>query len=133
MQFHDFLGQVQNRARLGSLGDAETATRATLETLRERLAGGEPKDVAAQLPDEIAKYFEAPQRENADRFDVKEFFRRVSERASVQPEDAAFQSRAVLEVLQEAVSSGEVNDIRAQLTDDYQALFEAGSTGKLTT
>jgi uncharacterized protein (DUF2267 family) len=132
MQFHEFLGQVQSRARLGSLGDAETATRATLETLRERLAGGEPKDVAAQLPTEIAKYFEAPQREDPERFDVKEFFRRVSDRASVEAEDAAFQSRAVLEVLQEAVSPGEVSDIRAQLTDDYQPLFEAGSTGKLT-
>jgi uncharacterized protein (DUF2267 family) len=132
MQFHEFLGQVQSRARLSSLGDAETATRATCETLRERLAGGEPKDIASQLPNEIAKCFEAPQRENPERFDVKEFFRRVSERASIEAEDAAFQSRAVLEVLQEAVSPGEVSDIRAQLTDDYQALFEAGSTGKLS-
>jgi uncharacterized protein (DUF2267 family) len=132
MQFHEFLGQVQSRARLSSLGDAETATRATFETLRERLAGGEPKDVAAQLPNEIAKYFEAPNREEADRFDVQEFFRRVSERASIESQDAAFQSRAVLEVLQEAVSPGEVSDIREQLTDDYQQLFEAGSTGKLS-
>jgi uncharacterized protein (DUF2267 family) len=132
MQFHEFLGQVQNRARLSSLGDAETATRATLETLRERLAGGEPKDVAAQLPTEIAKYFEAPQQEVADRFDVQEFFRRVSERASIQPQEAAFQSRAVIEVLQDAVTSGEVGDIRTQLTDDYQPLFEAGSSGKMS-
>ncbi len=49
MQFHEFLGQVQNRARLSSLGDADMITRATLTTLRERLAGGEPKDLASRL------------------------------------------------------------------------------------
>jgi uncharacterized protein (DUF2267 family) len=131
MQFHEFLGQVQSRARLSSLGDAETATRATLETLRERLAGGEPKDVASQLPNEIGKYFEASGREEAERFDVSEFFRRVSNRAGIGEQDAAFQSRAVLEVLQEAVTPGEVGDIRNQLTEDYQRLFEAGSHGHL--
>jgi uncharacterized protein (DUF2267 family) len=133
MQFHEFLGQVQSRARLSSLGDAETATRATFETLRERLAGGEPKDVASQLPDEIAKYFTAPHSEEADRFDAKEFYRRVSQRAGVQEQDAVFQARAVLEVLQEAVTPGQVADIRTQLTDDFQPLFEAGSTGKMST
>ena len=33
MQFHDFLGPVQHRARLSSLEAAQSATRATLETL----------------------------------------------------------------------------------------------------
>jgi uncharacterized protein (DUF2267 family) len=132
MQFHEFLGQVQSRARLSSLGDAETATRATFETLRERLAGGEPKDVASQLPDEIGKYFDAPQSGEADRFDVKEFYRRVSQRAGVQESDAVFQARAVFEVFQEAVTPGLVSDVREQLTDDFQPLFEAGSTGKMS-
>jgi uncharacterized protein (DUF2267 family) len=123
MQLHEFLGKVQDRARLSSLGDAETATSATLETLRERLAGGEPKDVASQLPAEIAKYFEAPHREEADRFDYKEFYRRVSERAGMRQQDAAFQARAVMSVLSDAVTPGEMNHIRTQLTDDYQDLL----------
>ncbi|MBT2490767.1 DUF2267 domain-containing protein [Streptomyces sp. ISL-96] len=38
---HDtFVGQVQDRAHLGSRGAAETATRATLETLAERVPAG---------------------------------------------------------------------------------------------
>lgn len=131
MQFHEFLGQVQNRARLSSLGDAETATRATLETLRERLTGGEPKDVASQLPDEIGKYFYAPGQEEGERFDLSEFFRRVSSRVGIAEQDAAFQARAVIEVLQEAVTPGQIGDIRNQLTEDYQRLFEAGSSGHL--
>lgn len=56
MQFHEFLGQVQNRAQLSSLADAEIAVRATLTTLAERLAGGEPKDLASQLPEPLGQY-----------------------------------------------------------------------------
>ena len=50
MKHDEFIGQVQHRARLGSRGDAERATWATLQTLGERLAGGEAKDFASQLP-----------------------------------------------------------------------------------
>ena len=53
MKHDEFIGRVQHYARLASRGDAERATRATLETLGERLAGGEPKDLASQLPPEI--------------------------------------------------------------------------------
>jgi uncharacterized protein (DUF2267 family) len=123
MQFHEFLGHVQDRARLSSLGDAETATRATLTTLRERLAGGEPKDVAAQLNDSIAKYLEAPGREEADNFTLDEFYNRVSQRAGIDRTKAVFQAQAVVNVLGDAVSEGEVHDIRQQLPEEYTPLF----------
>jgi uncharacterized protein (DUF2267 family) len=58
MQHDEFIGQVQNCARLSSRGDAEVATRATLETLAERLAGNEPFDAASQLPRGIAVYMQ---------------------------------------------------------------------------
>ena len=47
MQHDEFIAQVQARARLSSRGDAERATRATLETLAERLAGGLRDKLAA--------------------------------------------------------------------------------------
>ncbi len=50
MKYDEFISQVQRRANLASREEAERATRATLETLGERLAGGEAKDLAAQLP-----------------------------------------------------------------------------------
>ena len=53
MEHDEFVGQVQNRARLGSRGDAERAIRATLETLAERIADGTAQNLAAQLPVEI--------------------------------------------------------------------------------
>lgn len=49
MRYDEFIGQVQHRAGLGSHAEAERATRATLETLAERLAGGEAHDLAARL------------------------------------------------------------------------------------
>ena len=40
LRYDEFIGQVQHRAQLGSHAEAERATRATLETLAERLVGG---------------------------------------------------------------------------------------------
>jgi uncharacterized protein (DUF2267 family) len=127
MQFHEFLGRVQNRAQLSSLGDAEIATRATLTTLRERLAGGEPKDLAAQLTDSIAKYLEAPGREEPDRFSLEEFYKRVQQRADIDHETAVFQARAVMSVLRDAVTAGEISDVCAQLPAEYAPLFQAAT------
>lgn len=45
-------------ARLASHGEAVAAIRATLETLAERLTPGQVKNLAAQLPREIAYYLE---------------------------------------------------------------------------
>ena len=51
---HDqFLTTVQQKAGI-SRERAEAAARATLETLAERLSSGEARDVAAQLPPELA-------------------------------------------------------------------------------
>jgi uncharacterized protein (DUF2267 family) len=56
MKHDEFIGQVQHRARLRSRGAAERATRVTLETLAERLVGGEANDLASQLPLEIGHH-----------------------------------------------------------------------------
>lgn len=131
MQHDEFIGQVQNRARLSSRGDAELATRATLETLAERLAGGEPFNAAAQLPRGIAEYLRHEYAGSGERFSLDEFFRRVSQRESVGLPDAVHHARVVIEVLSEAISSGEINDIRSQLPSEFDPLFEAGSQGRM--
>jgi len=58
LNYDEFISQVQRRANLDSREEAERATRATLETLGERLAGGEAKDLAAQLTSGIAQYLQ---------------------------------------------------------------------------
>ncbi len=124
MKHDEFIGQVQHRARLSSRGDAEIATRATLETLAERLASGEADDLASQLPRGIAEYLRAGLGGVGERFSVEEFFQRVSQREGVDLPKAIYHARAVIAVLYEAVSPGEMADVRAQLPAEFVRLFE---------
>ena len=122
MTFDEFLGQVQNRARLASTGEALKATRATLTVLSQRLFGGEADELAAQLPSEIKLYLE--QVESPGNFGLDEFLRRVAEIEEVDLPEAIFHARAVMSVLLDAVSAGEIRDMRAQLPDEYAPLFQ---------
>ena len=131
MQLHEFLGQVQDRARLSSLDDALRATRATLETLGERLEGGQPGNLGAQLPEELKTLLANPQLSASERFSSDEFFQRVSAREHEDLPAAVFHARAVVDVLTDAVAPGVMEKVRGQLPEDYQRLFEAGSEGRM--
>lgn len=125
MQFDEFIGQVQHRARLASRGEAERVTRAVLETLAERLAGGEAKDLAAQLPMIVKDYIlEYPQAGAGRDMTLREFYERVGERLHAPVPEAAFWARAVMSVVQEAVSAGELEDVKRQLGGEFNPLFE---------
>jgi len=129
MKYDAFIGEVENRARLPSRGDAVRATQAVLETLAERIRQGEADDLAAQLPPEIGTYLRGG--ETTERFDVDEFFLRVAAKETADLPDAVHHARAVMDVLKEAVTTGELDDIKAQLPDNYKPLFEAGSEGEM--
>lgn len=129
MQYDEFVGEVQNRARLPSQGDAVRAIQATLETLAERIAAGEASDLAAQLPPELGTFLRDV--EETERFPVDDFFLRVAAKETADLPDAVHHARAVIAVLQEAVTAGEIEDVRAQLPDEYGPLFEAGSEGEM--
>ena len=125
---HDqFIGQVQNRGHLEGRAEAERATRATLETLAERLAGGEASNLAAQLPREIGEYLRsAPEGgQQFERLELDQFYQRVSEREGSELPDAVHHAKAVMGVLREAVSPGEFADIEQQLPPEYKQLLEA--------
>jgi uncharacterized protein (DUF2267 family) len=131
LKYDEFLGQVRHRAGLGSHAEAERATRSTLETLAERLAGGEAHDLAAQLPPELARYLEQPDAGIGAKLKLDEFFALVSERESVHLPDAAFHARVVIGVLTEAVSAGEIQDVRVQLPAAFAQLFNIANEGDL--
>ena len=121
MNSEQFIAEVKNLAELGSDEDAQKATRATLETLRERLAGEEPLDLAAQLPPEIAPYVEGAGGQES--FSVEEFYERVARKEGASNDEAIRHARAVATVLQTAVTGGALEDVRSQLSDDYEELF----------
>jgi uncharacterized protein (DUF2267 family) len=131
MNFDEFIGQVQSRARLPSSGEAVRAVRATLETLARRLQRGVAKDLAAQLPREIGHYLLQEPPEESERLPLEEFFQKVSEREEVEVPLAVYHSRVVVEVLCEAVSSGKIEQVLSQLPPEFDTLFAGGHQGTL--
>jgi uncharacterized protein (DUF2267 family) len=132
MKYDEFIKHVQSVAQLNSREEAEHATRATLEAIKERIVGDEAKDLAAQLPQELGQYLRGREGEDGQHFPVEEFYQRVSEKEGVEPTTAAVHARAVFAVLQTAVTPGEFADVRANFSEDYAELFATGSTSEVT-
>lgn len=122
MKHDEFIGEVQHRCDLASRGEAIRATRAVLTTLGERLQPGEAADLAAPLPMEIDYYLLSA--DHGQRFDFDEFVDRVADRAVVDEGEAAFYAQAIVDLLADTVPGGEIDDLKSQLPDDYEALFE---------
>ncbi|NYH54580.1 uncharacterized protein (DUF2267 family) [Nocardiopsis arvandica] len=134
MQHDTFIGQVQARAHLDSRGAAEEATRATLETLAERVDPGLGEDLAAQLPREIGENMRRVTRQTeqgpgAEGFDQQEFLSRVAQRAHSEPTAAAHSAHAVFDVLDEATTGGVMDKVRQALPEDLRRLTLQDSRG----
>lgn len=137
MQHDTFIGQVQARAKLPSRGAAEAVTRATLETLGERIPEQLAEHVAAQLPREIGEHLRRTEvfsgAGSGERFDLKEFLDRVSARGGLDESQAAYSSRVVMEVLREATQGGQMDKVRDALPERLRELLDSGSTGEMNT
>jgi uncharacterized protein (DUF2267 family) len=119
----DFLRVVEQFTDSGR-DRAQQAARATLETLGERIAIGEARDLAEQLPPELAPWLAAsgrPQRYNAD-----QFLKRVARREGVDVETAERDVRAVFEALRRTVTPKEFSDMVAELPKDFAPLLPRG-------
>lgn len=135
MQHDEFIGQVQSRARLSSRGEAEAATRATLETLAERVPEALASKLAAQLPHEIGEHLRRTVTLEGEgtgmRFGFDEFTHRVAEREGADEPEAVYHSRVVMQVLDEATQGALGGKIRDVLPEDLRALIDAGTSGPL--
>ncbi|MGH9136366.1 MAG: DUF2267 domain-containing protein [Acidimicrobiales bacterium] len=126
MQYDEFVGQVQSRARFASRAEAEDAIEATLCTLAEHLSAGAAENLAGQLPDRAGRYLTSNGHGDSDhtgeQFDSSEFVQRVAERERADEPVAAFHARAVLEVVYEATGLA-LDKGRQQLPEDFQRLL----------
>jgi uncharacterized protein (DUF2267 family) len=124
MNYDTFVDQVAQRTRTES-EQAVRLTRAVLETLAERLTGGEVLDLAAQLPRPLQLVLKpSPRTESADRFGAAEFVARVALRGGVEEPAARDAVRAVFTTLREAISGGEFDDVVTQMPREYRSLVE---------
>src|ERR1700760_3040178 len=121
--YEQFVTTVAHAARIG-FDRAKRATEATLQTLAERIDAGEARDLAAELPDEVAPWLATTT--PAERLDIDEFLRRVAEREGVDMETAARHATAVLVALQRTVSRQEFADLTAELPKDFAPLLPTG-------
>lgn len=125
VKYNEFIKHVQTLGQLNSPDEAERATRATLETIKERIVGNEASQLASQLPKELGDSLRGREGENGQHFPLEEFYQRVTEKEGVEPTTAAIHARAVFIVLQSAVTPGEFADLRANFSPDYEELFPA--------
>jgi uncharacterized protein (DUF2267 family) len=116
-----FAKRVSSRTALGVAG-ARGATEAVLETLAERIAGGEVDDLEEQLPEELRGPLERGterSRGKAQRISLDEFVARVAEREGVEYEQALDHARAVFAALRETLTDKEFSDVLAELPRAY--------------
>lgn len=83
-----------------------------------------------KLPRGIAAYLQHEYAGIGTDYSLDEFFQMVSQREGVELPQAVYHTRVVMEVLGEAISKGEIEDIKAQLPPEYNPIF-AGSQGQM--
>ncbi len=111
----------------GSVGDAETAARVTLELLGRRLEQGEAHDLAAQLPPELGDAVRTGAKK-MEKLSVQDFLAEADRLTRFgDPVKTERYVRAVLGTLSEAVTRGELTDVFSQLPKEYNELFTARS------
>jgi uncharacterized protein (DUF2267 family) len=120
MKHDEFVGQLQHRTHLGSRGEAESAIRATLETLADRIPPATAHHLADQLPPEIG---ESLRRGLVERFGVDDFIERIAAREKLKVSTAAFHARVVLSLVSEVVSYGIMLKVRRELPEEFGTLF----------
>jgi uncharacterized protein (DUF2267 family) len=127
MEYEAFIERVQALAGLDE-DEARRATEATLSTLGERLERRWRDRLASQLPQGMKPFLYEWQkgersREDNPRFSLEEFYNKVAARADVRYGQAVQRANAVMKVLRQAVSTGELADVLSELPEDYAKLF----------
>lgn len=126
MQYNEFINAVMDRGGAVDRDTAQSVTHIVLADLGQRLEGGEAKDLAEQLPQELAQAVtersaSAPVGDDAD-----DFLRRVADHlgAGTDPGEARIHVISVFSTLAKAVSTGEIDDLRSQLPAGFAPFFE---------
>ena len=85
------------------------------------------KDLAAQLPSEIAQYLSHQQGEAGKAFALSEFVEQVYQRGdALHPEEATVRAQAVLQTVEEVVTAGGSGEASSPLPQEFAPLLGEG-------
>jgi uncharacterized protein (DUF2267 family) len=119
----EFIAAVRERGEYADQREAEEVATWVLEVLARRLPREEASDLAAQLPDPLAKAVQRRGDQPAETFGVEVFLRQVAERLRARPGTAEWDASAVLSTLADAVSGGQLSQLLSLLPPGYAPLF----------
>jgi uncharacterized protein (DUF2267 family) len=132
MEYTEFITHVQSLAQSNSREEAEVATRATLETIRELIPKDEAQELAVEIPPELAECLCVRETEPSQSFHLQEFIKRASQRENIEPTTAAIHVRAVFAVLQNAVTPEKFRKFHNYFSHDYEELFTTLPTSEMS-
>jgi uncharacterized protein (DUF2267 family) len=113
MGFRELIKKVQLASGFSD-SESQEALELMVESLAERLNEGERKDFASQLPTELKAIALSADPLEAGLYD-KNILSEFMERENIEEDHAKKQILSAWKALKEALSEGEINDIRAQL------------------
>jgi uncharacterized protein (DUF2267 family) len=120
----EFLGRVADRAGT-DFDAAQAASEAVLETLAERIAGGQVNDLRKELPPELHPALQRGLEHSggeARRMSLDEFLALVAEREGAPGADPREHARAVVVTLRDAVTPKAFRDVESELPREYAVL-----------
>lgn len=120
MQYRELVKKVQHYSGFSDQV-SEVALRTFVNTLGARLTPDERAQFASQLPQDLKP--EAMSSAESERFGVDEFIRRVCDENGVGEAEAKKQIFASWSAIKDAVSPGEIRQIKAQLPKDLDAML----------
>lgn len=129
MNYSEFIAAVSQRAGMET-AEATSVTRATLETLADRMTSGQASAIAGELPRELRRHLHKTTNvrgaQFAEQFRFDEFCHRVGERSGLDDARAEVGVRAVLTTVAEAISEDEISGMRSQLPKEFWGLTRPG-------
>ena len=131
MEYNEFITHVQSLAQSNSTDEAQRATCATLETIKERISGEEAQTLANQLPQELADCLRGREGQPDESFNLQDFIMRVSRKENLEPTKTAIHVRAVFAVLQNAIRPEEFAKLHSHFSHDYEEMFGTSPTGEV--
>jgi uncharacterized protein (DUF2267 family) len=117
-----FIATVEREADVPH-DQAERAVTATLETLAERISGGEAHDLAEQLPPQLQRLVDRHAGDGPRPLSAEDFFQRVQLREQVPIMEAEDHVRAVFAALRQTIDPKEIADLASELPRELEMLL----------